>query len=132
MTEPVNWGFRPTPPTDRVRELASLWQRARVAAESMPACPCHGIVSGVIDPDVMEHNMLMPLRARYREAGRGELSDLIEQRLRKSPFAGLRIGFPSWLASLADRPLDAGARTRLYDDLQEALQDFAATPFVCE
>jgi hypothetical protein len=129
----TDWGFQPSRPRGRVDELIALWRRARSVAESMPACPCHGIVSGVIDPDVMEHNMLAPLRARYRDEGHAELVALVEQRLRKSPFAGMRAAFPGWVQSLAQTPLAAGARSLLYDDLQAALQFYAdATPqFTC-
>ena len=88
MREPIiDWGFQRLPPVNRIEELVGLWGRARAAAESMPACPCHGIISGAIDPDVMEHNMLGPLRARYQGEGRTELLALVKQRLRKSPFA---------------------------------------------
>jgi hypothetical protein len=129
----IDWDFQPSQPRDRIDELVALWRRARSVAESMPACPCHGIVSGVIDPDVMEHNMLAPLRARYRDQGRAELLALVEQRLRKSPFAGMRAAFPPWVQSLAQAPLAASARTLLYDDLYAALQFYAdATPqFTC-
>jgi hypothetical protein len=133
MTEQViDWGFRPSQGGTRVDALAGLWRRARSVAENMPPCPCHGIVSGAIDPDGMEHNMLAPLCARYREQGQLELAMLLERRLRKSPFAGLRAAFPSWLLSLPEA-LTANALTIIYDDLEEALQFYADAPpqFTC-
>jgi hypothetical protein len=125
MTEQViDWGFQPSQRGTRVEALAGLWRRARSVAENMPACPCHGIVSGVIDPDVMEHNMLAPLRARYREQGHPDLAILLDRRLRKSPFAGMRAAFPSWLQSLPEA-VNADELTVIYDDLAEALQFYA-------
>ncbi len=134
MTEPIiDWGFQRLPPVDRIEELVGLWGRARAAAESMPACPCHGIISGAIDPDVMEHNMLGPLRARYQGEGHTELLALVEQRLRKSPFAGKRVAFTPWLKGLADAPLDQSARAVFYDDLHAALRFYAqaGAQFTC-
>src|SRR5262245_2472649 len=127
----IDW--EPSQARGRIDELIELWRRARSVAESMPGCPCHGIVSGVIDPDVMEHNMLAPLRARYRDDGHADLQALVEQRLRKSPFAGTRAAFPRWVQGLAQAPLAAGTRKLLYNDLQAALQFYAdATPqFTC-
>src|SRR5262245_43618076 len=127
----IDW--EPSQARGRIDELIELWRRARSVAETMPACPCHGIVSGVIDPDVMEHNMLAPLRARYRDEGRAELRAVVQQRLRKSPFAGMRAALPGWVRSLAQVPRAASARSLLYDDLQAGLQFYAdATPqFSC-
>jgi hypothetical protein len=91
------------------------------------------MVPGVIDPDVMEHNMLAPLRARYRQDGRDELVALLERRLRKSPFAGARAAFPHWLRALNEVPLAEQARKDLYDDLEGGLMFYAdsAAPFTC-
>jgi len=134
MTEQViDWGFRPSQRGSRGDALAGLWRRARTVAESMPACPCHGIISGVIDPDVMEHNMLAPMRARYREQGHAGLATVIERRLRKSPFAGMRAAFPRWLYDLPEAGLAADQLSMLYDDLEAALQVYAdaAPQFTC-
>jgi hypothetical protein len=135
MTErTIQWGFRPhRPALDRTDELIGLWRRARTVAENMPACPCHGIISGVIDPDVMEHNMLAPLRARYRDEGPAELAELVEARLRQSPFAGMRAAFPRWLQSLPEAPLEPSARTVFFDDLRATLLSYAdaAPQFTC-
>jgi hypothetical protein len=99
----------------------------------MPACPCHGFVAGVIDPDVMEHNMLAPLRARYRQSGHDELVALLERRLRKSPFAGGRSAFPRWLQGLEATSLSKDARQLLYADIESGLRFYAesAEPFTC-
>jgi hypothetical protein len=135
MTEPtIDWGFSPNPPAVAgTAELIGLWRRARTIAESMPACPCHGVVAGVVDPDVMEHNMLAKLRGRYRDEGRAELAALLEARLRKSPFAGMRAAFPRWLQSLAEAPLDADARAHLFADLRTALLAYSdAAQFTCD
>jgi hypothetical protein len=134
MSDPfVELAFQPPPAVDRISRLVDLWRRARLVAESMPACPCHGIVPGVIDPDVMEHNMLAPLRARYRRDGRDGLVALVERRLRKSPFAGARASFPRWLGTLSEAALDEAARKDLYDDIEAALGFYAdsAVPFTC-
>ncbi len=124
-----NWGFAP-----RARnELTELWQRVLFNAENAPACPCHGIVAGRLDPDTIETNMLAPLRTQYREAGLPDLSEFIERRLRKSPFAGMRQPFERWLAGIAEAPLAAEARGRLEHDLRAALTYHAeAQPeFIC-
>src|SRR5262245_50274679 len=97
------FGFPPEP-AFAASDLLVLWQRARTVAENTPPCPCHGIVRGVIDPDVMEDNMLNPLRTRYRDAGRVELCGLIERRLRKPPFAGMQQPFSDWLRALCAAP----------------------------
>jgi hypothetical protein len=129
----VDLAFQPPPAAAHLERLAELWQRARIVAETMPACPCHGVVAGVIDPDVMEHNMLAPLRSRYRENGRDELVALLERRLRKSPFAGARSAFPRWLQSLEATPLSEEARRILYAELESGLRFYAETaaPFTC-
>jgi hypothetical protein len=128
----VELAFQP-PPLANLDRLAELWQRARTVAETMPACPCHGFVAGVIDPDVMEHNMLAPLRARYRQSGHDELVELLERRLRKSPFAGARSAFPRWLHGLEATPLREDARQLLYADIESGLRFYAesAEPFTC-
>jgi hypothetical protein len=134
MSDPfVELAFRPPPTLDRIGRLVDLWRRGRTIAENMPACPCHGVVPGVIDPDVMEHNMLAPLRARYRQDGRDELVALIDRRMRKSPFAGARAAFPDWLHTLGEAALDATARKELYADLEAALAFYAEStaPFTC-
>src|SRR5262245_48300434 len=128
-----DWGFRPPQAGHHIDELVGLWRQARATAESMPACPCHGIISGVVDPDVMEHNMLSPLRARYRGEGQIELLAMVDQRLRKSPFAGKRVEFVRWLRGLGNVPLDEGARTMIYEDLRVALRFYAegGVQFTC-
>ena len=128
----VELAFQP-PPLTNLDRLAELWQRARTVAETMPACPCHGFVAGVIDPDVMEHNMLAPLRARYRQSGHDELVALLERRLRKSPFAGARSAFPRWLHGLEATPLNEDERQILYADIESGLRFYAesAEPFTC-
>jgi hypothetical protein len=87
----------------------------------------------VIDPDVMEHNMLAPLRARYRQDGHDELVALLERRLRKSPFAGARSAFPRWLQGLEATALSEDARRILYTDIEGGLRFYAesAEPFTC-
>lgn len=127
-----DWGFAPRPAAPGP-DLAALWQRARLAAENAPACPCHGIVAGRIDADTLEDNMLTALRTRYRLAGHGELVALIEARLRKSPFAGLRHSFAEWLRGLDAAPLDATMRDALRSDLAALLTYYAeAEPaFAC-
>jgi hypothetical protein len=129
----VELAFQPPPPLTDLDRLAELWGRARAVAENMPACPCHGFVAGVIDPDVMEHNMLAPLRVRYRHNGHDELVALIERRLRKSPFAGARSTFPRWLQGLTAVPLSEDARQILYADIETGLRFYAesAEPFTC-
>jgi len=121
----IDFGFVAPPAPDRVDELLTLWQRARAVAENTPACPCHGIVAGVVDPDVMEHNVLDLLRSRYRNDDHPELVAIIEQRLRKSPFAGMRRSFPHWLSGLRDISINASGRQTLYDDLAAALRSYA-------
>jgi hypothetical protein len=128
----INFGFRPKIKS-RGDELVTLWRLARSAAENGPACPCHGIVSGRIDPDTIETNMLAPLRTRYREAGQKELREAIERRLRQSPFAGMRKPFETWLQGVPTIALPESDRDILLDDLQESLQYYAETPvaFMC-
>jgi len=121
----IDFGFVAPPPPDPIGELQTLWQRARTVAENTLACPCHGVVAGVVDPDVMEHNVLDLLRARYRNSDHQELVALIEQRLRKSPFAGMRRPFPHWLNGLRDNSIDAIGRQTFYDDLAAALRSYA-------
>ena len=137
MAGEIDFGFAPL--TRRRAEplaepLAELWRRVRLAAETRPPCPCHGIVAGQIDPDVIEENMLAPLRTRYRVRGPAELVTVIERRLNRPPFAGLRQSFEDWLQNLADAPLGEAARARLHQDLAEALRSFAdpATALACE
>lgn len=129
----VELPFQPPPAAAYLDRLAELWGHARTVAETLPACPCHGVVAGVIDPDVMEHNMLAPLRARYRQNGHEELAELVERRLRKSPFAGTRSAFPRWLQNLEATPLNEEARRTLYADLESGLRFYAenAEPFTC-
>jgi len=128
----LDFGFKPKAKS-RGDVLVALWRQARVNAENGPACPCHGIYSGRIDPDTLETNLLAPLRTRYREAGQTDLRDVIERRLRKSPFAGLRQPFEGWLTGLADVKISDSDRKLLYDDIETALQYHAeAQPvFVC-
>jgi hypothetical protein len=126
MPDPrIDFGFVAPRPADAVDELLTLWQRARTVAENTPGCPCHGIVAGLVDPDVMEDNMLKPLRARYRDGGQQELLAIIEQRLRKSPFAGMRQSFPQWLRCLCEASLGASARQTLCNDIAVALRSYA-------
>jgi hypothetical protein len=87
----------------------------------------------------MEVNVLTPLRSRYRNSkesdGEGaELFVLIEKRLRKSPFAGLRQPFEQWLRGLSNTQLSAAASETLIGDLRAALTYHAeAQPqFACE
>ena len=49
----IDFGFRPKVKS-RGDELVALWNLARANAENGPACPCHGIYSGRIDPDTIE------------------------------------------------------------------------------
>ena len=46
----IDFGFRPKTKS-RGDELVALWNLARANAENGPACPCHGIYAGRIDPD---------------------------------------------------------------------------------
>jgi len=128
----IDLGFAPRP-RGRIDDLVALWQRARMAAENAPACPCHGIVPGRIDPDVIEENMLAALRTRYRAGGQSELVALLDRRLRKSPFAGMRESFEAWLRGLPVAALGDTAQTALYDDLESTLRYYAqAQPqFAC-
>jgi hypothetical protein len=128
----IDFGFKPRA-RSRGDELVSLWRLARANAENGPACPCHGIVAGRIDPDTIEINMLAPLRTRYREEGRKDLRDVVERRLRKSPFAGMRQPFEGWLQGLPEIALPQVERDILLDDLQASLQYYAEAPvaFVC-
>jgi hypothetical protein len=129
----VELAFQPPPAAAYLERLTELWGRARTVAETLPACPCHGVVAGVIDPDVMEHNMLAPLRARYRENDHDDLVALVERRLRKSPFAGARSTFPHWLQSLEATQLSEEKRRILYADLESGLRFYAEStePFTC-
>jgi hypothetical protein len=129
----VELAFQPPPALTDLDRLAELWGRARTVAENMPACPCHGFVAGVIDPDVMEHNMLAPLRGRYRQNGQEELVALLDRRLRKSPFAGARSAFPRWLLDLEASSISQDARRILYADIENGLRFYAesAEPFTC-
>ena len=129
----IEFGF-PRDPAFAVDDLLVLWQRARTVAENTPPCPCHGFVHGLIDPDVVEDNMLAPLRTRYRDAGQSELCSLVERRLRKPPFAGMRQPFSEWIRDLGTAPLGAAQMRVLYDDLAAGLRAFAdnATPFACD
>jgi len=124
----INFGFRPVerPP------FAALWQRVLSNAENAPACPCHGIVAGQIDPDTIETNMLSPLRTTYRNEGLRDLSDFVERRLRKSPFAGLRQPLAGWLDGIPKASLTPQDRTRLEQDLVAALTYYATTQFNCD
>jgi len=123
----VTFAFRP-----RERSaLVALWRRVLLNAETAPACPCHGIVAGRLDPDAIEANMLAPLRTRYREEGLRDLRDFIERRLRKSPFAGLRQPFEGWLEAIATAGLAPQDRARLERDLGEALAWHAEQQFEC-
>jgi hypothetical protein len=90
-----------------------------------------------MDADAMETNVLSALRNRYRamndEAGT-VLSALIEKRLRKSPFAGLRQPFDQWLRGLTDVSLAPISRDVLIGDLRSVLAYHAETQpqFACE
>ena len=79
----IDFGFAPRP-RDGAEQLVELWRLARLTAENQPPCPCHGIVAGQIDPDVIEQNMLEALRTRYRAGAHSELAALIEQRMKQS------------------------------------------------
>lgn len=124
----INWGFAQRP---RGRELTDLWRRVLFNAENAPACPCHGIIAGRLDPDAIETNMLAPLRTRYRDDGLEDLSDYVERRMRKSPFAGLRTPFDVWLAGILEAKLPDDMRNRLYDDLRKSLTYHAEAEFIC-
>jgi hypothetical protein len=128
----IDFGFKPRVKS-RGDELVALWRLARANGENAPACPCHGIVAGRIDPDTIETNMLAPLRTRYREAGQTDLRDVIERRLRQSPFAGMRLPFETWLLGLPGLKLSEPDRKILCDDLEASLQYYAETQvaFVC-
>jgi hypothetical protein len=128
----IDFGFRPKPKA-RGEKLVGLWRMARTYAENAPACPCHGIVSGRVDPDTLEINTLTPLRTRYRESGQKDLRDAIERRLRKSPFAGMRQPLEIWLMDLQNLPLTPEEKNILHDDLETALQYHAdaQTAFEC-
>ena len=130
----LNFGFKTPAPAPAGEDLNSLWRRVLWAAENSPTCPCHGIVSGRLNPDAIETNMLSPLRTRFRDEGRRELYEFVEKRLRKSPFAGLRQPFDAWLKSIAGAKLDDGARKLLSDELTATMKYYAeAQPeFVCE
>ena len=126
----ASWGFAP-----RARnELVELWRRVLFNVENAPACPCHGIVAGRLDPDAIETNMLAPLRTQYRDGGLSDLADFIDRRMRKSPFAGMRQPFEQWLAGIAGSTLEPDAKARLQDDLRGALSYHAEAQaeFVCE
>lgn len=129
----VDFGFRPRT-NARADKLVALWRMARTIAENAPACPCHGIIAGRVDPDTLEINMLTPLRTRYREAGRKDLRDVVERRLRKSPFAGMRQPLENWFKDLQRLSLTDDDKNILFDDLDEALQYHAdpQTLFTCE
>jgi hypothetical protein len=73
----------------------------------------------------MEANMLELLRARYRDGGQPELLAIVERRLRKPPFAGMRQSFRRWLQYVRELSLGAAARQTLCDDLAEALRSYA-------
>lgn len=128
----VNFGFKPRAASRD--ELTDLWRRVLFAAENGPTCPCHGIVSGRVNPDAIETNMLSPLRTRFRDNGPPELYELIERRLKKSPFAGLRQPFDAWLRGLAEAKIEDGSRKLLVGELQTALKYYAEAQaeFVCE
>jgi hypothetical protein len=132
----INFGFKtPVVPASPVEEsLTDLWRRVLWAAENSPTCPCHGIVSGRLNPDAIETNMLSPLRTRWRDEGKRELSDFIEKRLRKSPFAGSRQPFDAWLKGISDAKIDDASRKLLSDELSATMKYYAeAQPeFVCE
>ncbi|MGZ5896935.1 MAG: hypothetical protein ACXWJ6_11875 [Xanthobacteraceae bacterium] len=129
----IDFGFKPKVKS-RGDTLVSLWRAARSNAEKAPACPCHGIIAGRVDPDTLEINMLAPMRTRYREAGQKDLRDVVEKRLRKSPFAGMRQPFENWLQGLISVALSEDEKKILYDDLETSLQYHAETQvvFVCE
>jgi hypothetical protein len=130
VTDPTaSWGF--VPRNRSTNELKDLWRRVLFNAENAPACPCHGIISGRLDPDAIETNMLAPLRTQYREQGARDLTDYLERRMRKSPFAGLRQSFDTWLGNIGEAPLTPDLRTQLIDDLRGALAYHAQADFVC-
>lgn len=125
----ASWGFAPR--NRSPGELSDLWRHVLFVAENAPACPCHGIVAGRIDPDAIETNMLTPLRTRYRDNGEIDLADFIERRLRKSPFAGLRQPFDAWLGAIT-QSLTPALRVRLHDDLRTSLNAFSEAGLACE
>jgi len=129
----LNFGFTAPAPSGGA-DLVALWQRVLFNAENAPACPCHGIVAGRLNPDAIEANMLAPLRSRFRDAGRRELADFLERRLRKSPFAGLRQPFETWLRGIGEAKLDEDSRRELNEALRTSLKYYAETQaeFVCE
>jgi hypothetical protein len=126
-----SWGFQPR--NRSASELNDLWRRVLFVAENAPACPCHGIVAGRLDPDAIETNMLTPLRTKYRDGGDKDLADFIERRLRRSPFAGLRQPFEAWLGGIAaTTTLAPDLRGRLHDDLRVSLKGYAEAELACE
>jgi hypothetical protein len=129
----LNFGFKTSAPADGA-ELVDLWRRVLFNAENAPSCPCHGIVAGRLNPDAIETNMLTPMRKRFRDGGDKDLSEFLERRLRKSPFAGMRQPFEAWLRGINEAKLDESARARLNDELQAALKYYAEAQaeFVCE
>ena len=54
-----------------------------------------------------------------------EVLAIVERRLRKSPFAGMRQPFPHWLRHLREVTLGTLARQALCDDLAVALRSYA-------
>lgn len=133
MNTTLNFGFK-TPSPAGGAELVALWQRVLFNAENAPACPCHGIVAGRLNPDAIETNMLTPMRKRFRDDGEKELSEFLERRLRKSPFAGMRQPFVAWLRGIGEAKLADSARTKLNDELQAALKYYAEeqADFACD
>lgn len=120
----ASWGF--VPRNRSANELSDLWRRVLFVAENAPACPCHGIVAGRLDPDAIETNMLTPLRTQYRDKGERDLTDFIERRLRKSPFAGLRQPFDAWLGGIPQtNALTPELRSVLQSDLRASLTYYA-------
>jgi hypothetical protein len=126
----ASWGFAPR--NRSTNELRDLWRKILFVAENAPACPCHGIVAGRLDPDAIETNMLAPLRTQYRDGGERDLADFIDRRMRKSPFAGLRQPFETWLGGIIEAKLAPEQRTRLHDDLRASLNAFAEAGLACE
>ena len=134
MNDPtINFGFKPRVAT-RGDELTDLWRRVLFNAENGPACPCHGIVSGRINPDAIETNMLSPLRTRFRDEGKRDLYEFIERRLKKSPFAGLRQPFDTWLRGIGEAKLEDASKKILDEELQKSLKYYAEAQaeFVCD
>jgi hypothetical protein len=133
----VRFGFAAPAAQGRADELATLWRQAVAAADTPVVCICHGFTLGQCGPDVIERNILDTLRTRYRDGGRRDLRDIVEKRLAKSPFAGLRPTFEVWLRSLGDAAKAGGpasAQEALCADLAASLISFAegAGEFVCE